>query len=96
MNTQGRRAAYGCIRFVDKPKSSAYEGKFIEYVDTMRKIVSSYGIDHIDLYKNGFPKPCVNTGDEYTVDGLHPNDNGYDFLLILSVIILKGSDYDSQ
>lgn len=51
-----------------------------EYIECMRNILSEYGIEYIDLYKNGFPKPEVNTGDEYTVDGLHPNDNGYEFL----------------
>lgn len=51
-----------------------------EYVECMRAILSEYGIEYIDLYKNGFPKPEVNTGDEYTVDGLHPNDKGYEFL----------------
>jgi len=51
-----------------------------EYIECMRAILSEYGIEYIDLYKNGFPKPEVNTGDEYTVDGLHPNDHGYEFL----------------
>ena len=48
-----------------------------EYVDAMRQIISEYGIDFIDLYNNGIPKPKTNEGDEYTVDGVHPNDNGY-------------------
>lgn len=51
-----------------------------EYIECMRKILSEYGIEYIDLYKNGFAKPLVDTGDEYTADGLHPNDNGYEFL----------------
>ena len=51
-----------------------------EYVAAMRVILGEYGIESIDLYENGFPKPLVNTGDEYTKDGLHPNDNGYVFL----------------
>ena len=51
-----------------------------DYIDAMRKILGEYGIDYIDLYENGFPKPLVNTGDEFTVDGLHPNDKGYEFL----------------
>ena len=51
-----------------------------EYIECMRAILSEYDIEYIDLYKNGFPKPEVNTGDEYTVDGLHPNDYGYEFL----------------
>ena len=52
----------------------------LEYVEAMRIIISEYGIDFIDLYKNSFPKPLVNTGDEYTVDGLHPNDKGYEYI----------------
>lgn len=51
-----------------------------EYVECMRNVLTEYGIEYIDLYKDGFPKPLVNSGDEYTVDGLHPNDNGYEFL----------------
>ena len=52
----------------------------LEYVNAMRQIISEYGIDIIDLYENGIPKPCVCTGDEFTVDGVHPNDNGYRFI----------------
>ena len=48
-----------------------------EYVEKMRRIISEYGIDYIDLYKNGIEKPETNLGDEYTVDGLHPCDKGY-------------------
>lgn len=51
-----------------------------EYVETMRKIIFEYGIDCIDLYENGFPKPSTDLGDEYTVDGLHPNDRGYEVI----------------
>lgn len=51
-----------------------------EYVDAMRKILSVYKIDYIDLYENGFPKPLTDKGDEYTKDGLHPNDRGHEFV----------------
>lgn len=51
-----------------------------EYVEVMTKIISSYGIDYIDLYNNGFPKPKVSTGDEYTADGIHPNDKGHELV----------------
>ena len=51
-----------------------------EYVSAMRKIISEYGIDIIDLYENGIPKPTVNTGDAYTVDGVHPTDLGYSLI----------------
>ncbi len=61
-----------------------------EYVKAMREILTNYGIEYIDLYKNGFPKPLVNTGDEYTVDGLHPNDNGYEFLANIICNYIEG------
>ena len=51
-----------------------------DYINAMRVILGEYGIDYIDLYENGFPKPLVNTGDEFTCDGLHPNDKGYEFI----------------
>jgi len=51
-----------------------------EYVTAMRSILNEYGIDFIDLYENGIPKPLVSTGDEYTIDGVHPNDAGYAFI----------------
>lgn len=73
-------------RFDEAPKACKGENAdelgapLSEYIECMRKILSEYGIEYIDLYENGFAKPAVNTGDEYTVDGLHPNDNGYELL----------------
>ena len=73
-------------RFDEDPKACKGENadecgaSLEEYVNVMRKILSDYAIDYIDLYSDGFAKPLVNTGDEFTVDGLHPNDNGYEFL----------------
>ena len=73
-------------RFVEDPMACKGENgnelgaSFLEYVIAMRKIISEYGIDILDLYENGFPRPAVNTGDEYTVDGLHPNDKGYELI----------------
>ena len=51
-----------------------------EYVNVMRTILSEYGIDYIDLYENGLPKPRVKIGDEFTADGLHPNDRGCELI----------------
>ena len=48
-----------------------------EYVNAMRAILDEYGVDYIDLYKDGFPKPIADMGDEYTSDGVHPNDKGH-------------------
>ena len=51
-----------------------------EYVDAMRKVLTEYGIDTIDLYKNGIPKPASRAADEYTADGVHPNDKGHELV----------------
>ena len=50
------------------------------YVDIIRAKCEKAGIDYIDLYNNGIPKPLTDKGDEYTVDGLHPNDKGHLFI----------------
>ena len=61
-----------------KGESGKEEGAtLLEYVQAMRLIIKEYGVDILDLYENGIPKPIVSTGDEYTVDGVHPNDNGH-------------------
>lgn len=49
----------------------------VDYVNAMRYVLREYAVDFIDLYDNGIPKPEVNTGDEYTVDGVHPNNKGH-------------------
>ena len=51
-----------------------------EYVDVMRRVLLESGIDFIDLYTNGFPKPTTDLGDEYTIDGVHPNDSGHEVI----------------
>lgn len=73
------------LRRYNDEKGLACKGKggdelgenLLEYVNAMKAIVSEYGIDFIDLYENGIPKPLTDKGDEYTVDGVHPNDKGY-------------------
>lgn len=47
------------------------------YVDIIRSKCEKAGVDYIDLYNDGFPKPLTDKGDEYTIDGLHPNDKGH-------------------
>ena len=49
----------------------------LAYKNALADLLCEYGIDMIDLYENGIPKPLLTTGDEYTVDGVHPNDRGY-------------------
>ena len=59
------------------------------YVAAMKTVLNEYGIRYLDLYENGFPKPLVNTGDAYTADGVHPNDNGHAFIARKIVEFLK-------
>jgi lysophospholipase L1-like esterase len=73
-------------RYDEEPKLCKGVGRselgksFSEYISLMRAIISEYGIDIIDLYENGIPKPAVNTGDAYTVDGVHPTDLGHSLI----------------
>lgn len=50
------------------------------YVDIIKSVCEKNGIDYIDLYSDGFPKSVTNGGDEFTIDGLHPNDKGHLFI----------------
>ena len=53
---------------------------FKGYVDLLRSALESYGVDYIDLYSHGLPKPDTDGASEYFIDGLHPNDKGHDFI----------------
>ncbi len=48
-----------------------------EYVEAIKDVLETYKISYIDLFNNFIPTPVVCSGDEYTVDGLHPNDKGH-------------------
>ena len=50
------------------------------YVGIEKLICDLYDIKVLDLFNHGIPKPAVQTGDEFTVDGLHPNDYGHEFI----------------
>lgn len=68
-----------CRRYGGETKNS--HGKTLkDYVDAIRDMSIRKEIDYIDLYNNFFPQPVTNKGDKYTIDGLHPNDYGYECL----------------
>lgn len=46
------------------------------YIKAEKNILAKYGFDYLDFTKE-LPVPKHNKGDEFTVDGLHPNNNGY-------------------
>ena len=51
-----------------------------DYANAIREILQNKGVDYIDLYNGGFNEPVTDKGDEFTVDGLHPNDKGHLFI----------------
>lgn len=50
------------------------------YVDIIKSVCEREAIKYIDLFENGFSQPKTDKGDEFTVDGLHPNDVGHSFI----------------
>ena len=51
--------------------------RLIDYVETLRLILSEYGIEYLDFYKDVLAKPINEEDVAYFVDGLHPNDLGH-------------------
>jgi lysophospholipase L1-like esterase len=49
------------------------------YRNAMQEVLDSYHLAALDL-TGIFPIPQDNKGDEYTADGLHPNDRGHELL----------------
>ena len=76
-----------CAR-IDEEKNE--HGKTLkDYVDAIKNIIGGKGIDVLDFYKGAFPKPTTDKGDEYTADGLHPNDRGHELLADKIIAYLK-------
>ena len=57
----------------NKPKAGA---PLSVYVETLRGLLEKREVAYLDLSEY-FPIPQTNTGDAYTVDGLHPNTQGH-------------------
>ena len=49
------------------------------YVQAEIEVFERYGVSYLN-FNNLFPIPKVNSGDDLTKDGLHPNDKGHDLL----------------
>lgn len=50
-----------------------------DYIRAEREVLEAYGIAYLD-FADRFPEPKCNTGDELTMDGLHPNIKGHRIL----------------
>ena len=47
-----------------------------EYVEKLTCILQKKEISYLDFFEE-FPIPTTNAGDQYTIDGLHPNNYGH-------------------
>ena len=63
---------------------------FMDYIESMQKIIAEYNIDIIDLYNNGLPAPLSEEDNRYFIDGLHPNDLGYSLIADKICCYLEG------
>ena len=53
----------------------------IDYVKAIREVAEYYSIPVLDLYANSGIQPnVIKIRETYTIDGLHPNDFGYEVL----------------
>ena len=56
-------------------------GNLKSYVDIIRTAAEYYGIPVLDLFANACIQPQIQASrEQYTVDGLHPNDTGYAYI----------------
>lgn len=62
-----------------------------EYKQIEKEVFDFYKVDYLNC-DDYFPQPQTASGDELTVDGLHPNDKGHKLLadLIIDYLLKKG------
>ena len=46
------------------------------YIEIEIELFEKFGVKYVD-FSDSFPVPACNTGDEFTIDGLHPNSKGH-------------------
>lgn len=56
-------------------------GNFGAYVEAEKQIAADYGIEFIDLYHYGYEHTSWDDWKTYTVDGIHPNEEGRSILV---------------
>lgn len=64
-------------RFNEEETLNFNQKGLYDYVEAIKQVLTKRRIEYIDTYNDGIVKPITNLGDEYTVDGLHPNDRGH-------------------
>lgn len=72
----------------DKPSSQNEPLK--TYVEIIREVAEYYSLPVLDMYENSGIQPNIPANSQaYTVDGLHPNDAGYELISELVIKFLK-------
>ena len=68
-------------RRFDDDKPTRQDGEALSvYASIINYVCNIYGVKVLDLFSKGIPKPDTEEGDGFTVDGLHPNDRGHEFI----------------
>lgn len=67
-------------RYEDEVSNVSNGVSLSTYVSIESYICNTYNIKYLDLFNKGIPKSKTNTGDIFTVDGLHPTDYGHRFI----------------
>ena len=65
------------LRRSDENKNGKH---LIDYVECMRNILTEKGVSYIDFYKDGLSQPLTEKDEGYFRDGLHPNDQGHEWV----------------
>lgn len=61
-------------------EASRPKANLIDYINSIKTILNANGVQFIDTFENGLPKPKTSLNENCFADGLHPNDKGYELL----------------
>ena len=67
-----------------RPKADLYD-----YITSIKQILEKNGINYIDTFNYGLPKPITTLNENCFADGLHPNDKGYEMLADIVIKYIK-------
>ncbi len=70
-------------------KASRPKENLIDYIKAIKTILDTNGVQYIDTYNNGLPKPLTGCNENCFADGLHPNDKGYELLSKIIIDYIK-------
>lgn len=72
------------------PHATKATGTLKTYVEIIREVAEYYAYPVLDMFKNSGIQPQITSNREaYTIDGLHPNDTGYELISDMIISFLK-------